>query len=480
MVDSIKKLQAYLRKFPHDFVPSTLEFMSFDLKKLKLDMDLTERGRKRGAVNIPPPKSTAFDEVEMEIIDRIQTQLKVDRQVYDSTMSAYGQRLYGLGLQEYVSEIKTLALGALAEFRLEVTKGRDALYDRRRDVVQFDVAFEDFKRTHALNRPASYPEHRWYHYGFVAVIFLVETGINGGLFAIGHLGGILGGVVEAILVSVINVFFLGMLIAPAAWRLAHHWRFHARIAGMLGVVLFMVAALGFNLFVAHYRDAFEGITPGEAGHVALRTFTSSPLELAEPSSWMLWALGVFFALLAAVDGVKLDDVYPGYGRRDRDRRERNLSYRRTKEALLDALGEVRDGAIAAMQQAMGELEKRRAEFLQAGEGRARFTARFREHLKYLEDAANNLLMTYRDANRSVRGKKAAPRHFGERWHIGVGADTETPDVPPVNDTEIKTLIAETTSTLDDAIRRVHEAYNGAITQYERIEEMTSGEFRHGA
>ncbi|MBM3359648.1 MAG: hypothetical protein FJY54_18250 [Betaproteobacteria bacterium] len=479
MADSIKKLIKFLDTHPHDFAPSTLEFMSLDLEKVRCDMDLADRGQRRGAANLPPAESSAFDEVEMEVIYRITTHLKADRQTFDSAMSVYGQRLHGMGLQEFVSQIKTYALGAQSEFKLEVSQGRDDIYNVRRDVVEFEDAFEAFKRAHRLNRPASYPENHWYHYGAIAVLFLIETLINAGMFSIGHLGGILGGVVEAILVSIINVLFLGLLIAPTMWRLAHHRGFLRRVTGVLGVALFFCAALGFNLFVAHYREAFEGVAPQEARLTALVTFTQSPLHLKQAPSWMLWALGVFFALLAAVDGVMLNDVYPGYGRRDRDRRERNERFGRTKSDLLKFLRNVRDNAVSAMREAMGELEKRRDEMVQAAEGQSRFVGRFRGQVKSLEDAANQLLMTYRDANQAAR-EKPAPRHFGERWSLLDPGYAVVADPPPTDDSEIKGLIAQTTQALDEAIAHVHRAYDEAIAQYERIEQMTAREFRDGA
>ena len=139
MLDSVKKLRAFMARFPHDHVPSTLEFLALDVEKLKSDLELEARGRERGSAGLPPGTQSAFDDVEMEIINRIEGQARTDRSHYDEHMAVYSQRLQGMGLHEYIAEIKSLALGALAEFKLEVSQGRDALYDRRRDVVEFEA-----------------------------------------------------------------------------------------------------------------------------------------------------------------------------------------------------------------------------------------------------------------------------------------------------------------------------------------------------
>ena len=98
---------------------------------------------------------------------------------------------------------------------------------------------------------------------------------------------------------------------------------------------------------------------------------------------------------------------------------------------------------------------------------------------HLENSGNQLLMAYREANQAAREKRA-PQHFGDRWRLEAGTNVEESDLAPVSDTEIKTLVTTTTQTLNEAIENVHAALQGAITQYELIEQMTAKEFTHGA
>ncbi len=412
----MRRLREFLNEAPHDYRASTNPFLDFEIEKVKTEMRLVERGHERGNRGEPPAGSSAFDEVEGEIARRINEQYKEDTRTYHNNLESYDSWFHRLGLEAASSKIKDETLAAIGDFKTEISRGRDELYDRRRDVLEAETSFAKFRKGHNLeDRPALYSTPPILQIGIIALLLLIEAGLNSSLLSVGHLGGILGAIGEAIIIAGINVILLGLL-AAVAWRYAHHRNVSVMLLALVGLAIVAAVMVIWNLLVAHYRDALGGGFFEKAGRVALKNFSTDPLALYEVSSIMLLLVGISFSLCAAVYWAKMDDSYPGYGMLDRVRRKRNDSYSRKKGDLLDNLQDIRNEAVEAMHEARENLRKRHGEYFQALEGRQRLREKFRAQLHYLESAANELLQVYREANRGAR-KTKPPKHFVNSWQL---------------------------------------------------------------
>ena len=106
--------------------------------------------------------------------------------------------------------------------------------------------------------------------------------------------------------------------------------------------------------------------------------------------------------------------------------------------------------------------------------------KFRAQLHYLEDAANELLQAYREANRGAR-KTKPPKHFAGSWQLEpIHEDPNDGKVRGLDEPKLESLIEETTDALDKAITELHTAYEQAIQEYRQIEDMTEKELRDAA
>ena len=133
-----------------------------------------------------------------------------------------------------------------------------------------------------------------------------------------------------------------------------------------------VAAIGWNLFVGHYREALAADYPPEpdavqsapdaatteagveacwrgddeadADREALCLFIRSPFALGGFQSYMLWLIGLFAWLLGTHEWYRNDDPYPGYGKRARKRRKTERKLADERAELLQTLKEEQDKA----------------------------------------------------------------------------------------------------------------------------------------
>ena len=174
-------------------------------------------------------------------------------------------------------------------------------------------------------------------------------------------GGLVAGIGIAIGIALANVAFLGLFLGTRGLRWLCHRNRGVKLAGFSLCLFALTGGVYGNLGVAHYRDLLSGGTPEFASRLAIEALHTRPFEIADILSGILFVLGFFFCLGAAVDGFKMDDPYPGYGRLARRWDRAHEAYVNTKNDLLNDLESIRDDSLAAVRQAKASLEVRRSE-----------------------------------------------------------------------------------------------------------------------
>ncbi len=191
----------------------------------------------------------------------------------------------------------------------------------------------------------------------------MEAGINGVLFADSSEQGLFGGWLEALVLAIANVgtaFLFGRAALPQLHRRGAGLKAGALVLCLAG----LAAILAINLIGAHYRDFKSEAGPDPAPPIVAKHETSLVLDGARQAhapvkaakampaerfplpvqtardekasereavgklieapfafrgfmSFFLFAIGLCGAAIAALDGYKLDDPFPGYGKRHR-------------------------------------------------------------------------------------------------------------------------------------------------------------------
>jgi hypothetical protein len=228
---------------------------------------------------------------------------------------------------------------------------------------------ERFKAENGITRDAHYPASPVLSFGVLSILILVEACINGVLFAETSDRGLFGGWLEAMALAITNVgvaFLVGCAILPQLNRRS----LPAKAGGALLAIAGFSAVLAVNLSGAHYRDfkaaaakaeltaqaapalkreasllvtgqkppsQTAGIKPpppfpsaaeppkrvfaeetGKRSEMeALRQALQVPFALESFASLFLLIIGLCAASVAAADGYKFDDPFPGYGKRNR-------------------------------------------------------------------------------------------------------------------------------------------------------------------
>jgi len=446
-------------------VPIPQPFHELDLEKTKFELDVVNEARKRGENNLPPQDRKTFDDIEQRIVTTIETQLHRDQQYFTDQLNAYHQSMAGLDLENEAVNISSAAQRASTEFIVKVDEGKAKLFTLWRNVCMIENQWNDFRKKHGLLYPADYPLSRLWNVAVIIAILGIESILNGNFLARGLETGLVGGVVQAFVIAAINVAF-GVFLGDSVVRYLFHRNIFLRALAMVELPISCVLAVIFNLLVGHYRNALGGPDPANASAIAWNSFTMQPFALGVFQSWLLFGMGLFFYAVAACDGFKMDDPYPGYGKINRKHEEIIQDYTNEKANIIDGLSHTRDSALNYMRDARQKLAERRAELSSLRDLRGRLIHLFESHQNYLNSAANDLLSAYRNANIQARSAPA-PAHFNAVYTL---PKLPPPAPPPsvTNDQQLDTRIEKTNAALIEAISQVNAQFEGAVGEFRQI------------
>lgn len=468
----LTRLVGLLKQPQHDYSPDTGIFLDLDTDQVALDLRLAEKGTARGRENMPPTDAKGFDDVENQIIERIERHKQAADKLYLDYLHTYDGRLAALNFEERFFVIQQAAPEAVGEFKAEAGLGRDDLRALRLRLRDFEVERKNFRKKHGLTRPAyiSTPGKTLLKVGILAVLFVIEVVINGSFLAQSNLGGYLGGAVQAVSFAALNIvasFLCGLVAVRQIIKRNVFFKF----IGFLSLLLYLVFAVLLNLTLAHLREIPPTLN-ADVGQLVLEQMTKQPHILHDINSWVFFGIGFIFSLIALADGILFTDPYPGYAALEKRWEEAHDNYTDTKASLVDDLRDIRDKATDAMNEASQDLSKRRGEYDSILAGRVRLASRFVEHQNHIERSANALLTVYREANRATRNSPG-PAYFVTPYVMQrVSPGNVTPDTAASD--KLQRAIDDTKVILARQVEAIQAAFSDAVSSYREVDEMFPG------
>ena len=441
-------------------LPTGAIFPSIDTDRLAQELRLKERGNERGASNSPDETEDALDSVEMSIVTRIEEIRRKGLENYSLNREAYTRRLNSATAAHV--EVKSIARRASGDFHGQITSFRSQMTKLVMDVQNWQAAVDNFQKKHGIDRPAYSKGNLLIAATILIACVLVETLLNGYLFAQKNELGLLGGAMVAGLVSVVNVGV--STVAGLFSRLVRHRNFFAKLAGIAIIISWIASMVGLNLAVAHFRDAIETLGGwSEAATASLDHLKSDPLGLRSIESWLLMAWGSLISIVAFLKFVYFGEPYPGY-QRISSRRDQALSdYAYMLDDAVSSLEGSRDDAIDELQEAGQIVQEKIGDAVDALYGRHMLKGHLQAFLDQSNIQTNALLSVYRDANRNKR-TKPAPKHFDTNYSFSSFEETE-PEAQAK--TEARTEVSAVMKVVEDAIEDIHREHKQMLADFPR-------------
>ena len=438
-------------------------FVEIDQQAMTTSLRLIERGEERGAINQPPGDSSGLDVVEYEIVNVIGSALNRAQIDARTQSQAYESRLADLQLLHEVGSIRAETVTATGDFNSLVIDWRNKLAPRRDAIKESYHDLRRFKAENGLERPAHEKPAGIVTFGGIAFSFLAEVLGNAVFLRVNDDLGYLGGLIAAIMVALINVGIAG-LMGWLVWPRTQLRDETQRLIAKCTIGLWFIFVLVWNLFAAHFRDA-KSSGASDPQSAAVVSLVESPFGLDGIYSWGLFIIGLAAAAYTARSAYRSDDPFPGYGERDRQHNSRCEEYADGVAEAIRILTGTRNDAIDGARSVKEALNQQLKERDRIHNAFNRFKARYDQHQTRLEDVANVLLATYRDANRRSR-TEPPPRHFGERHTLARS------ELDPLFDAKLREEdIAEANDALSKCIDELGREFDRAINSFEPLEKL---------
>ena len=465
----ISRIWSLLNKPSHPYQPATTIFLDLNVGHVADELQLVERGEERGSQNRPATNAQTLDDVEHQIVERIEGHKQVGHSLYLDHLHTYDERITALSFEERFAVIQQAAPEAVGDFNAEATVGRDELFALRRRLNESEIERERFRSRHDIERPArlASPGKIILKIGILAVLFIIEVVINGSFLAKANIGGLLGGAAQAVTFAALNIiasFLWGMVLI----RLVYRRSYFLKLLGVASFLTYILFATALNLTLAHLREIPPTIN-GNVGEEVLHRLLTAPHMLTDINSWVFFSVGFIFSLIAMADGLLFFDPYIGYAGLERRWIEASKQFAKARSDLIERLRDIREDCTEVMNAAARDLSVRRSEYDSLLQGRSRLAQRFSQHQNQIEQASRSLLEIYREANRKSR-TTPAPEYFAKPYLMDriIYAAAE-PDSTARE--HLRQTIAETQELLKQQIKAIHDAFDNAVRTYREIDEL---------
>jgi hypothetical protein len=411
-------VKTLLKRLFHWLFPAIAPLDFPSLEDLKSELRLRRKAITNGRRDLPASDSTEPDEVEIQIRQRIASERQKAERKHEQQQQIQQEKLETFQPSAVIADIKIQVGNAVADFKAIANRAVVDLHKVYEKTGLEQKALHDFRVKHRLTAPADYPESQLLHWGFIALILVIEITISAGFFSEGLRASYSAAIPMAVGISVCNI---GITIVASYFlmrQLFHRNWLRKIVWGGLYLAIIACVVL-INLFFAHVRDAMSA--PGfrinnPEGFVPVNDIIASMMEgslsLQSLKSYLFLAVTNFFCLLAIIDVFKMDDPYPGYGKRERraDRAyEEWIEAKDEVHARLTASREKNTQAIEELNTTLGQkmmLRRKNLGLMRSLE------EKHRNMLEILGSYERELIAFYRKLNKESRSTQP-PRYFDE-------------------------------------------------------------------
>jgi hypothetical protein len=251
-------------------------------------------------------------------------------------------------------------------------------------------------------------------------------------------------------------------------RPVYHRNHFLKLIGVLSFLAYLVFAAALNLALAHLREIPPSINI-DAGQEVLHRMLTAPHVLTDIKSWLLFAIGFIFSLVAMADGLLFFDPYIGYAGLERRWIEASKQFAQARIDLIERLRDIREDATEVMNAAASDLSKRRSDYDSILAGRSRLAQLFSQHQNQIEQACRALLEIYRGANRETRSTPTPP--YFEKPYVMERIIFAHSEPDGTAREHLRQTIAETQELLKQQVAAIQAAFDNAVRSYREIDEL---------
>ena len=496
MKDYIKKfLDVFKNLFSSNIeLSSPYEFSKVDVKKDIQDLELDKMAKIDGQKNLPVPQRNVFDGTEERIKGYYVGRLNNVSRKAIGQATKLKQEINNHGVMPLISKIGTFKDEITHSFNIKEKETNDFEYFTNQAITDANSEYKTFKSKHNRLQSAVFPESRRLHYSIVIALILFEIIFNAFFFREVKSTGFIGGMSISVYIAFLNVvvgFFFGSLILTYK----NHIKSLFRNLAYLGIGIFSLYSLFVNFFAAHFREAVHCISLGkhkeEWNSEICETLTYGEITKLKPNisgiidnlfnntfnfedltSIALLTLGIFFAIVAVIDGYRSDDPYPNYGKIQRRRDGTIKKYGNKIWKYIEECGQEKDKRIETIVEDIRNVRLKHQTTKHMFDFYLTFDRSYKLYVKELENACHQALHHYRAENMRNRTDNNYPKYFEDRFTFSTVPSLNIDAKNEKNVFEnMRSFINNAQQTETDIIDHIQNCYNKALSKVRHIYEF---------
>jgi hypothetical protein len=461
-----------------------LNFNFFDDTKLQKTLDIDKAAMDDAGQGSPESSSEEFSPTEVAIEREIQNFFndsigKSNRDSLESLIASTSSLREADGHDGQISSLET-DLNAIYAKEKQKIQNLHQKFRVDKDNLNF------FKKEHNLRAPADLksPIHKFWSIAIVSVMFIFESTVNTGFLNGALSGGIMGALSLAGVISFINIvasFIVGRFVIP---NLSHKKKSKNNFAKVVltfyvPLIVFINCSLGvLRSLLQNAQETFNSEALAEAALKAAWPFDNFATNSVESNALII--IGILFAVIAILDGLKFDEPYPGYAKFTRDSMKSEDALQEAKTKGFDTLYAMQK---AGNDQILKFKEDRDNANTNWGNAIDSVQAGFQDYERWvtsLNKSGNILLNQYRSSNKKFRSTPA-PIYFENKHDFGFEKIAKNQffslSAENISDEEKRSKMNEVnqiiTSEYINATKKLNEIYNLKTKDFETLIEGLS-------
>jgi len=409
-------------------IDSVFVWEDFSVKKIEAKHNLTDQAKRDGQTNIPTTNSDSFSVVENELLNECNTYLEKHTHNLDKFLLSIEEEQNKLTSHLQNNHFDPIISRLSADFNTLANEKKIKLSDYKNSHDAYLEEQNSFKRANQLSRGPNAADlsKTIIAASIIFSLIIIELFANTFLLSPAMVGGKAEALSIAGAVAFINVFISGFIGFHVVKKINHIKKSTRIFFSSLGGLYFLVI-IYINSALGAYRSQAEisfnktlaggsGLSPEQISGI-LRNSVKPWLVDFSFLGIVLTFLGVAFAVIAIVDGLYFNDVYPGYGKVGQNvNRYKNLIkktfheyaiqvaslFSRYNSELQNKLNDLLDKDLNNWDKNTNLIQK---EFIG-----------YENKVKDLEEKTNHMIGEYRNENKRVR-KTNAPEYFNNKFTI---------------------------------------------------------------
>jgi len=456
-----------------------LNFPVFDDSSLQKELDIDKNAMDDAGQSSPETSSEEFSPTEVKIEREIQNFFnqsinESNRDSLESVIASSSALREADGHDGQISSLET-DLNAIFAKNKQKIQNLHQKFRVDKDNLNF------FKKEHNLRAPADLKSswHKILSIAIVSVMFIFETSVNTGFLNGALSGGIMGALSLAGVISFINIvasFLVGRFVVPNLYHKKKSKNNLSKVVLVFYVplVIFINCSLGvIRSLLAKAQESFNSEALADAARQAAWPFDNFQDLTVESTALII--IGILFAVIAILDGLKFDEPYPGYAKFTRDSMNSEDALQEAKTKGFDTLFAMQK---AGNDQILKFKEDRDNANINWGNAIDSVQAGFKDYeawVSSLNRTGNILLNQYRSSNKKFRSTPA-PAYFDINHDFGFEKTAKNKffslSAENISDEEKRSKMKDVndiiTSEYINATKALNDIYNSKTQDFENL------------